>query len=87
MQYESDEQDLQDHPRRLVTILPDKTETISKNAETSSAVRALIERGDLKVAAEKPSGKAVKGSRKGAGAKGDTEDTGEEEGAQKGEEA
>lgn len=71
----------------LVTILPDKTETISKNAETSSAVRALIERGDLKVAAEKPSGKAVKGSRKGAGAKGDTEDTGEEEGAQKGEEA
>ena len=44
----------------LVTILPDKTETISKNAETSSAVRALIERGDLKVAAEKPSGKAVK---------------------------
>ena len=61
--------------------------TISKNAETSSAVRALIERGDLKVAAEKPSGKAVKGSRKGAGAKGDTEDTGEEEGAQKGEEA
>ena len=51
------------------------------NAET------LIERGDLKVAAEKPSGKAVKGSRKGAGAKGDTEDTGEDEGAQKGEEA
>ena len=50
----------------LVTILPDKTETISKNAETSSAVRALIERGDLKVAAE---------------------NTGEDEGAQKGEEA
>lgn len=71
----------------LVTILPDKTETISKNAETSSAVRALIERGDLKVAAEKPSGKAVKSSRKGAGAKGDTEDTGEDEGAEKGEEA
>lgn len=71
----------------LVTILPDKTETISKNAETSSAVRALIERGDLKVAAEKPSGKAVKGYRKGAGAKGDTEDTGEDEGAEKVEEA
>lgn len=71
----------------LVTILPDKTETISKNAETSSAVRALIERGDLKVAAEKPSGKAVKSSRKGAGAKGDTEDTGEDEGAEKGEKA
>ena len=71
----------------MVTILPDKTETISKNAETSSAVRALIERGDLKVAADKASGKTTKGSRKGAGAKADTDDTGEDEGAEKGEEA
>lgn len=71
----------------MVTILPDKTETISKNAETSSAVRALIERGDLKVAAEKTSGKSTKGSRNDTDPKGDTKDTGKDEGAEKGAEA
>lgn len=67
----------------LVTILPDKTETISKNAESSSAVRALIERGDLKVAADKPSGKSAKGSKKAEDPKGDTGDTAVDEGAEK----
>lgn len=66
-----------------VTILPDKTETISKNAETSSAVRALIERGDLKVAAEKATGKTAKSSKKAEDPKGDTGDTAADEGADK----
>lgn len=66
-----------------VTILPDKTETISKNAETSSAVRALIERGDLKVATEKATGKAAKGSKKTEDPVGDIGDTGAAEGAEK----